>query len=285
VVSTTALLLLSATAAAPAEATFPGHNGRIAFERDQGNSTFVYTVRSNGKGLRRLPCSRRDGQGQCHDKQPAWSKGGRYLAIANATGLAIVKANGEFVRQVLTDEPGDLGLKWVSPAWAPEGRRLAVTGAIETTEDSEYSVYIVNKDGTGLRRLARGPLDPAWSNRNRIALSGDGLVVENPDGRKRRSVFNKDALGIDWSPAGRALVFDHENRLFTIPAKGGRARPLVKRDKRDRSDAVWAPDGKSIAYVRFGPHHDVALLLRKLRTGRTRTVARNARLPSWQARR
>ena len=37
--------------ASPAYATFPGHNGRIAFQADTGAGNQIYTVRPNGHGL------------------------------------------------------------------------------------------------------------------------------------------------------------------------------------------------------------------------------------------
>ena len=37
--------------ASPAHATYPGHNGRIAFQADTGGSNQLYTVRANGHDL------------------------------------------------------------------------------------------------------------------------------------------------------------------------------------------------------------------------------------------
>src|SRR5262250_753309 len=38
-------------AASPAYATYPGHNGRIAFQADTGGGNQIYTVRPNGHDL------------------------------------------------------------------------------------------------------------------------------------------------------------------------------------------------------------------------------------------
>src|SRR3954452_15881879 len=50
-------------------------------------------------------------------------------------------------------------------AWAPDGRRLAFDGRFYETL-SDFDIGVMNADGSGLRRITRGPardVMPAWS--------------------------------------------------------------------------------------------------------------------------
>ena len=48
------LVLASLVAASPAQASYDGRNGLVAFVADSGNGVQLYTVRSNGHGLRQI---------------------------------------------------------------------------------------------------------------------------------------------------------------------------------------------------------------------------------------
>ena len=173
-----------------AEAAYPGANGRIAFDRTTGGSSYVYTVRSDGSKLIRLPCSKPAGDGSCHDSEPGWSRDGRFLAVANSAGIAVLRANGKFVRQVVTDallQPPDEASG--DPSWAPGGGRLVFT---RQPDFDSPNVYVIGATGTGLRRVATEAVEPVWSIRNRIAIGGFGLVTMNAKGKKLRTVYSRE---------------------------------------------------------------------------------------------
>jgi TolB protein len=49
-----------------------------------------------------------------------------------------------------------------SPAWSPDGRRIAFAGPC--CEDSNGAIYVVDADGSNLHRLTSGfDAAPAWS--------------------------------------------------------------------------------------------------------------------------
>jgi Tol biopolymer transport system component len=50
------------------------------------------------------------------------------------------------------------------------------------------------------------------------------------------------------SPDGSTLVFNYKGDIYTVDANGGLARPLTTHQDHDFM-AVWAPDGKSIAFA------------------------------------
>jgi hypothetical protein len=153
------------TLAFPAQAAFPGKNGRIAFTvqpRDRGEavSSAIETVLPSGRGRRALgACPAAD----CFQTFPAWSPDGPRLAFGlRDAGLAIVRANGTGLRR-LPQLTGPYG----APAWAPSGRRLLFPG--------EGGLVTARTDGTGLRRVTPMPtvFDSAWSRRGVIAFAHD----------------------------------------------------------------------------------------------------------------
>jgi len=87
---------------------------------------------------------------------PAWSPDGSSLALALATGIIVIPTDGPVRR--LTNRPFDL-----EPTWSPDGKRIAFRRG-RSGQDAE--IYVINADGTGLRRLTHTSgtaAAPAWS--------------------------------------------------------------------------------------------------------------------------
>jgi Tol biopolymer transport system component len=255
------------TLAFPAQAAFPGKNGRIAFtvqprERGDALSSTIETIVPSGRGRRVLgACPTAD----CFQTIPAWSPDGRRLAfglrdagLSTDPGLAIVRANGAGLRQ-LPSLTGPYG----APAWAPSGRRLLFPG--------EGGLFTARTDGTGLRRVTSMPtvFESAWSRRGVIAFAhdddpfqatmpDDGIYTVRSDGsRLRRLVrdrYNASApASPDWSPYGSKLAFSFADsvdpEIHVADAMSGAHRRLTTRGG---SEPAWSPDGRFIAFIRSG---------------------------------
>lgn len=101
---------------------------QLAFSGTHGGITDLYTVNSDGKGLRQLT---NDLYG---DLQPAWSPDGRRLAFATdrgpGTDLSVLKfskwqiAVMDLQSGAIEVLPGQAGLN-LNPAWSPDGRQIA----------------------------------------------------------------------------------------------------------------------------------------------------------------
>src|SRR5437588_4883882 len=86
----------------PTYATFPGHNGLIAFRADTGSGYQIYTLRSNGHDLQQLTHVTGD------TNYPDWSPDGRrvvfeYDAPDGSCRVELMNTDGSGVVDLTTD--------------------------------------------------------------------------------------------------------------------------------------------------------------------------------------
>jgi Tol biopolymer transport system component len=180
-------------------------------------------------------------------------------------GLAVLvrsSPSGRFRRTIL-EPPGDGSLGVFSEArWSPDGTKIALT----FTEGNRYSgyswdVYVLNADGTGMRRLVPGPQadrsSPTWSpDGTKLAYveSPADVHVVGADGSDDRRL----ARGLDpaWSPDGKRIAFARpvagdDTDLYVVGVDGAMPAQLTSGPQSDRAPD-WSPDGSKIAFQRGG---------------------------------
>jgi Tol biopolymer transport system component len=144
---------------------------RIAFTRDIGGYAQIFVIDADGGHVRMLT------HAHANSGLPAWSPDGRRIAFAtdrNAPNegdeIYVMNPNGSRQRSVTRNLPF-ANDAW--PSWSPDGKRLAFA----RDASSSTAIYVVNVDGSGLRRLTRDKqavdTQPAWSPK------GNDIVYES----------------------------------------------------------------------------------------------------------
>jgi Tol biopolymer transport system component len=148
-----------------------------------------------------------------HGREPAWATTGAIAFVRGPrhrygehTLSQIYLVDPEVGARLLTSTPGE------QPDWSPDGTRVVFERTVgrDSRGFERTSVYVVNVDGSGLRRVASGA-DPVWS------------------------------------PDGRRIAFAKRGSLYTIGANGGRVRTFMRRGHFGKgrrgggSDPAWQP--------------------------------------------
>ena len=121
-----------------------------------------------------------------------------------------------------------------------------------------WNIVIVNRDGTGRRRLTRGVSNddwaPAWSPDGPwIAFTRNGSLYRmRTDGSGLKFLGPGDEA--DWSPNGKRIVFTLHRvfggRDIYSMRTDGTHRRLLTRSRADEYAPAWSPGGTRIAYTR-----------------------------------
>jgi TolB protein len=172
------------------------------------------------------------------------------------------------VPEVSTPPPPTAAM--ASPTPTPE-----FTGKLVFQVCNGCDIYVINADGSGLRRLTDG-MDPAWSpDGKKVAFARwrdpRGIYVIDEDGSNETLLFGwSQAKAPAWSPDGSHIVFtrqyggreeDVERSVWgfhwTLPAHPWWKLGLIRVEDRYFTDLLcydhsfsptWSPDGQVIAY-------------------------------------
>jgi TolB protein len=303
------LLLAVGTIAAmmviPATAwtTFPGANGRIAYQ-DSIPGADIFTVLPGGSGTQQLTFD------FTWDTGPSWSASGRRIVYVHRRHhVQTFDENGETGRLVIRER----GIVR-SPRFSPSGNRIVYTRGRRGGVDARHPIFEVRTDGTDLRRVIAGRIAwPSYSpDGRRIAFAGiphgkseGGIWTVHRDGshlrRLTRDTERRFAQMPDWAPDGRHIVFvrcGRELARFTcvgamdlMRANGSHRHPIVPDWTGGYSPPTFSPNGHRIALTfgefkpRYGPFPvctDVYTIRLNGSDMRPVTGTCEAAEPSWQ---
>jgi TolB protein len=285
---------VAGAAAAPAQATYAGKNGPIAFQRATGAQEHakIFSISPRGGRPHRLTA----GPGAAFN--PDFSPNGSRLAFERRYGdgrpdaIFTAKSSGGRATKISSGCTGQC-LGDNGPSWSPDGRQILFTralGPIVHPGVTEVDLMVMNRDGSGQRLIRRfAHVDgPEPGSEGKAEFSPDGrqiavtLITERADPRRSDSAVylmnadgsnlrpitpaKLDASTADWSPNGKLLVFHSNNfarsEIWVVKPNGKGRRRLRRLHLGRDYEPVWSPNGRRIAFGHDGPsvHHGVPVL-------------------------
>ena len=206
----------------------------------------IYTLRSSdGGGLKQIMatgqgCTSKDGP--CIETPPrGYSADGSLILFNNQMRsthlgkLFVVKSDGTGLRQL---SPSGLLTPEGDADWSPDGSQIAFGASSKhaTGEDAGSAVFVINADGTGMRRI---------------------------------TPFSLGAFSVRWSPDGRLLAFSSaepplDSQIYVVAPDGTGLLQLTKPvEGVESSSPEWAPDSTKVAFQSWtqpesaGGHEDL----------------------------
>jgi TolB protein len=210
----------------------------IAYDLVTATGGHIMVMRADGTGARDLT----PGVHGYNAIDPAWSPDGRWIAFGSGPAgsrngaLWLVRSDGTRLR-MLVNAPGEEE----HPSWSPDGSQIVFDSFPAHGPDH---LYVVRRDGSGLRRLTADALDawgPDWAAPNVILFANgsgsatDDIFTIRPDGSGLRQVTHAPA-GVTYglpsqSSDGGAIAFtrvtSNGSQVYSMTASGTRLRDLT----------------------------------------------------------
>jgi len=236
----------------PAEKPVISPDGRrLAFVSDRDGADNLWIVDLEGGRPVALTHERR---AEVQISGPSWSPDGDFLVYAsnkgrsNSLDLWVISADGQHDEALTTDG----ATEWM-PAWSPAGNTIAFV----TNRDGLDALYLINLDGSGLRKLVDLAYEPAWHpDGNLLAAFGirdadEGVFLIDPAAPAEARLL---------LPAGRQPAFSPDGRyVAAVRAENGATQLCLADLQRDTVQSLgapqaglawptWSAQGPAIAY-------------------------------------
>jgi TolB protein len=257
------VVLMLVVGTRPAEATFPGPNGKIAYTADDGEfpggiDSEIYTIAPTGGMAFQVT------DNDTWDYNPSYSPDGTKIAytchgvqeagIYNDPEICTIKATGGTPFQVTNNTEDD-----TDPDYSPDGKKIAYVSIEPEVWGAAKEIYTINVGGGSKTKVTNDDTDngsPSYSpNGNRIAYhSYDGTDWEiytiNVGGGGKTKITStnaKDEFDPDYSPDGKKIAFSGSSitnptgtgyEIYTISVGGGGRTRVTNNDMGD-SHPSW----------------------------------------------
>jgi Tol biopolymer transport system component len=251
----------SSVASVPSGTPTPARNGELAFK---GPQFTAWLVAPDGSGLHAVPLSDAtatitpwayspDGTHIAYTGYERGDAGDYAIYVSNADGSDVTDLTSTYLDPAENNQGG--------PVWSPDSRQIAFWN--DSNDPSAQGVYLMNADGTGIRKIADGG-SPAWSpDGGSIAFAaaaedGNDIYSVSIDGSRLTRLTHTSAVEAfpTWSPDGSQIAYIEytaSEQLWVMDADGAHRHAVtdIPNDGMGGFSPDWSPDGTTIAFEIF----------------------------------
>jgi Tol biopolymer transport system component len=281
-----------AVLAVPADATPPGRNGAIVWQRESSSGpTHLWVAAPDGSGARQVFATGRN-QGEKEGTFSPTDPNLMFFTRFSSSPLSEDIYSGNLASGAVTRVTRARSAD-IAPTVSPDGTRIAYFTLPRPRRLDlpipPSRIHVANLDGSDDRAITprrRDSIDPDWSpDGSRIVYVEVRLVGRREELQIRLVVINADGTGRrpltafggpseanpKWMPDGRTIVFERQLKggtrsdILAISANGGAPRPILA-TRAWETNPVPSPDGTRIAFTsdrdrrgreRLGPGFEV----------------------------